>query len=152
MQTANSKPVSDQCTGNVPGFGRYTSDGLKGLTTLKGRGGAVACILQELADQKQLDVYLATLCKHDNGWGESSSRKKNKMNEVHSTAYNINHWLCLDGSLPPFESLEVDENNFLQVQRTISACLQQNHEHARSHLGLRLHHGCATEIIRLQAV
>lgn len=88
---------------------------MKGLTTLKNRDRAVACILQELAERRELDVYLATVCKHDHGWGESSCRNKHKMHKVHDTTYAVENWLCLDGSRPPFEILDVDEANFLQV-------------------------------------
>ena len=90
---------------------RYTKDGLTGIDTLKDRDRALATILQRVAAEGYLEVYLATITKSESGPCDADDT----MVDVYELECTINDWICLDGSKPGIKRKKFTMDELFQV-------------------------------------
>ena len=90
---------------------RYTKDGLTGIDTLKNRDRALATLLQRVAAEGHLELYLATITKSESGPCDADDT----MVDVYELEYSINDWLCLDGSNPGINCRTFTMDELFQV-------------------------------------
>lgn len=94
---------------------RYSEDGLQGLTSLKNKDRAVASVLQSLAAEQCLEVYLAFVRQDEMGTADGYAGCWS-MDEVCNTELHASKWMELDGSKHGIQGLHIDPKEFLQVQ------------------------------------
>ena len=94
---------------------RYTKDGLTGIDTLKNRDRALATVLQRVAKEGNMEVYLASITKSESG---ACDPEDETMVDVCDSECTIEDWISFDGSEPDLVSDCFTMDEIFQVRQS----------------------------------
>lgn len=92
---------------------------MTGLDTLKNRDRALATVLQRVAAEGHLDVYLATITKSESGPCDADDT----LVDVYDSECRLENCICLDGSKANFHEASFEMDEVFQVLAAIPAFL-----------------------------